>query len=119
MNKNKVILKYCPNFYKIINFEYLENDYITERLINIYRDFIFNVDTTSEAKIKQAVELDSVLAKYIDDYLFRKEMKYELVQLRIRKDEDNMVEAIVSNIVKIFNRYQEGFTRKIYISKWI
>ena len=40
MNKNKEVLKYCPNFYKIVNFVYDENDYITDKLIKL---MIFNI----------------------------------------------------------------------------
>ena len=41
MKKNKIILKHCPNFYKIINFEFLEEDSISAKLIGIYENFIF------------------------------------------------------------------------------
>ena len=35
MNKNKIILQYCPNFYKIINYDF-ERDSLTDKLINVY-----------------------------------------------------------------------------------
>mgnify|MGYP003308419335 CR=1 FL=1 len=40
MKKNKIILKHCPNFYKIINFEFADDDRITSKLIEIYKDYI-------------------------------------------------------------------------------
>lgn len=118
-NKNKMILKYCPNFYRIINFDYFEDDYLTEKLINIYKKFIFNVSISSEDDIKIAKNIDVVLSKYIDDYLFRKEMKKELLQLRVSKNSPNILKTIVEGIITIFNKYEEGTTRKIYISRWI
>ena len=33
MNKNKQILKHCPNFYKIMNFEYYEDDLLSDKLL--------------------------------------------------------------------------------------
>ena len=36
MQSNKEVLKYCPNFYRIVNFDYSNDDYITEKLISIY-----------------------------------------------------------------------------------
>ncbi len=119
MNNNRLILKYCRNFHKIVNFEYYEDDFISEKLINIYRDFIFKVDVKNEDDLKKAVKLDYVVSRYIDDYLFRKNMKTQLLAVRIRKTCDNVLKAIVDSIIHIFVKYQEETTRKIYISKWI
>lgn len=119
MNKNKLILTYCPNFYKIINFDYWENDYISEKLITVYEEFIFNININDEDDILRATTIDKALGKYIDDYIFRKEMKHEILQVKINKDEQNILKAIVQSIIRILDRYEEGFTRKIYISRWI
>lgn len=119
MNKNKLILQYCPNFYHIINFEYFEDDYLSERLITLYEKFIFDINITNESDIKMASQIDKVLAKYIDDYQFRKEMKHELLELRIPKSVPNIIKAIVEGVISIFDKYEEGSTRKIYISRWI
>ena len=110
MNKNKQIIENCPNFYKIINFDYFEEDYFTANLIKIYRYFVFSI-----TKVK---EIDKILAKYIDDYIFRKEMKYELLKVKITKDE-NLLQNLINSIIGIFEQFEEGKTRKIYISRWI
>ena len=71
MKRNKQILKYCPNFYKIINFEYLEGDFITYKLISVYEDFLFN---SNNDDVEMLTKLDYAINKYIDDYFFRKEI---------------------------------------------
>ncbi len=119
MNSNKVILKYCKNFHKIVNFEYYEDDFISAKLISVYEDYIFKVNPSDNAEIKKAMELDYVISKYIDDYLFRKNMKNRLLEVKIKKSCDNILKAIVDNIIHIFVKYQEETTRKIYISRWI
>ena len=58
MNKNKLIIENCPNFYKIINFDYFEEDYFTANLIKIYRDFVFSIDPSSEEEITKVKETD-------------------------------------------------------------
>ena len=84
MNKNKDILKHCPNFYKIISFEYYDNDYISEKIITLYQDYIFNVNIYNDNDIKTIANLDKVLAKYIDDYYFRIELQNGLKQIKIK-----------------------------------
>ena len=119
MRSNKEVLKYCPNFYRIVNFDYTSDDYITEKLISIYEDYIFKIDLANLEDIETATKIDRVLGKYIEDYSFRKELRKELVQVRIKKSCTDMLKAIVDSVIAIFTRYEEFTTRNIYISRWI
>lgn len=118
MNRNKLILEYCPNFYRIINFDYFEEDIFTENLINIYHKFIFSIEPTNIEELNKINEIDRALAKYIDDYSFRKQMKYELLQVKLNKD-NNLLRNLINSIIGVFEQFEEGKTRKIYISRWI
>ena len=118
MNNNKLIIDNCPNFYKIINFDYFQDDLFTDKLIKIYRMFIFSVNPLNTEDIKKVKTIDSILAKYIDDYSFRKTMKYELIQVKF-KSKENMLQNLINSIIGIFEKYEEGSTRNIYIAKWI
>jgi len=118
MQNNKKVIEHCPNFYKIINFEYYEDDFITSKLIFVYQDYIFSIDVNDDESLSKASKIDKALSKYIDDYYFRKQMKKELTNLRIKKNE-NVFEIIVNSIISIFNKYEEGETRQIYVSRWI
>mgnify|MGYP004644110177 CR=1 FL=1 len=114
MKKNKNILKYCPNFYKIINFEIIEGDYITNKLIQIYQDYIFN----EENDLEDVTKLDFALNKYLEDYYFRKEMRRGLMEIRVKKDHD-IIKSIVSSIINLSENYEMGYTRNIYFARWI
>lgn len=118
MKKNKVILKHCPNFYKIINFEYFEDDKITEKLINIYNSYIFDINIEDNKEIKLIEKIDFILNKYIDDYYFRKEMQRSLLDVHVSTS-DNILKSIVEAIVSAFESYEMGYTRNIYFARWI
>ncbi len=115
---NKEVLKHCTNFNKISNFEYNERDIISERLITIYREYIFGVDLNDSEQVNNIEKLDSIINKYIDDYYFRKEMRLGLQEMKIKKNE-NVILEVVRRVLNIFNQYEEEFTKKIYISRWI
>lgn len=117
--KNKLVLDNCPNFYRIINFEYFEEDAVTEKLIRIYRDFIFEVDLSNRAELNMVKKIDFVLGKYIDDYSFRRKLQQEVFQVKIAKTCKNVLQTVVENIIAIFNRYEEETTRNFYIARWI
>lgn len=118
MNNNKEILNYCQNYYKIIDFNFSEEDFITEKLIKIYKQFIFNVDINNTNEVNKVVELDNILNLYIEDYEFRGELQKEIVKVKVRKD-SNILVSLIESIIKIFTDYEEYTTKKIYIAKWI
>ena len=118
MNKNKIILQYCPNFYKIINYDF-ERDSLTDKLINVYRRFIFTIDIENMEEVKTANQIDKILIKYIEDSQFRKELQNGLKNFKVTNSSSNILKAIVEGIISVFNKYEEGSTRKIYIARWI
>ena len=118
MDNNKLIIEHCPNFYKIVNFDYFEDDNFTAFLIKVYRKYIFSVNVLDKDEIKNVERIDMVLSKYIDDYIFRKTMKFELSQIKI-VEKENLLQSIIKSIVGIFDKYEEGRTRNIYIARWI
>ena len=80
---NKQIVAMCPNFYKIINFEPMEGDSISERLIRIYQEYLFQTKELNSEDIASIKQLDLIVGKYIDDYIFRKEFQKEIVKMRV------------------------------------
>lgn len=119
MRKNKIILKHCPYFYKIINFEYTEDDNVTSRLIEIYKKYIFNIDINNEEDLKRVEKIDFVLNKYIEDYFFRKDMKNRLLNVRVNKNSKNLLKNLVDGIINAFDSYEMDYTRNIYFARWI
>ena len=118
MKKNKIILKHCPNFYKIKNYEYDNDDYVTSKLIDIYEEYIFSIDEKNTNNIKVIEQLDRILGKYVDDYSFRKEIKNGVLNIRVKRDA-NILESIVDALLRLFDSYEEGYTRNIYFARWI
>lgn len=118
MKNNKRVLKYCPNFHKIINFDYSEDDYISHRLVSVYKEYIFVADLSSPENVLKVETLDTTVNRYINDYFFRKEMSASLKEIQVKKQE-NILLAVVEQIIKIYNRYETDYTRNIYISRWI
>lgn len=116
---NKQLLEYCPNFDKIINADFYEDDHITKKIIKIYEDFIFSVDLNDVVKVKKMTNLDCLVAKYLTDYNFRIELQKALAEIKVSSKVKDIVDYIVTTLISIFEAYKEGYTRKIYIPRWI
>ena len=119
MKRQKIVLKHCPHFYKILDFEIYEDDVISKKLIKLYQQYIFRIDINNPEDVESVINLDKVVSKYIDDYLFRREMQKQILQIKVKKDAKDILREIIHSIIKIFDNYEEYTTRVIYISKWI
>ena len=119
MSENKQILKYCPNYYQIINFNPLAEDELTQRIIRMYHEYIFNIDIYNEDEVNTIKELDAALSKYINDYSFRKEIQRQINNTTVKKDCPDIIKFLIDLIIKVFTNYEDYTTRVIYISRWI
>lgn len=116
---NKIVLKYCPQYYRIINEDFKERDIISSKLIEIYQQFIFSVDVTNKNMRKEIKELDKIMVKYFEDRNFKKELSRVLLELKVPAGTKNVLVEIIKAIKKAHEKYMEGFTRNLYIPKWI
>lgn len=117
--ENKIILKYCKDYFRIINEEFTESDYVTGKVIQIYQKYIFSINTRDKNQLKKATALNTAVARYIDDREFKTILSNNLKTLKVSKKVDNLIEFIAEDIIKEYNKYAEGYTRNLYISKWI
>ena len=104
---NKKVLEHCPNFYNINNFTFFDDDYISGRLIEIYRKFIFETDVNNEEDLKTLEKIDYVLNKYIEDYMFRKQLQKDVLNIRVKSGE-NLVRKTIEAINRFYDILKEG-----------
>ena len=119
VENNKVILSHCPNFDRIVNTDFLEDDNLSLQLVKIYRDLIFKIDINNGEDIDKIKILDMTMGKYVDDYFFRKTLQKEIFRMKVKSKNGDPVRTIVDAIINIYKQTMEDQTRKIYISKWI
>ena len=117
--ENKIVLKYCKDYYRIINEEFSELDYMSEKVIQIYQSFIFSINTRNKGDVKKATDLNKAVVRYFDDREFKTILNNFLKALKVSKKETNIVGYIVQAINKEYEKYIEGYTRNLYIPKWI
>lgn len=118
-SRNNDIAKHAKYYYKIINEEFYGDDKISSKIVNIYREYIFSVKMLNEKTIGKIKKIDIIINKYFDDLEFKKELSSKIVSIRVKQTEDNILECIVDEILSIYDKYLESYTRNIYIPKWI
>lgn len=116
---NKVVLKYCPDYYRIINEEFSEFDYMTDKIITIFQSYIFKIDIKDKTALKKISKLNKAVARYIDDREFKTLLIGFLTSLKVSKKEKDVIGVIVDSIINEYEKYIDGFTRNLYIPRWI
>ena len=117
--ENKIVIKYCKDYYRIINEEFSDLDYMSDKIIRIYQSFIFSINSRNKAELKKAVDLNTAIVRYFDDRDFKTMLNNFLASLKVSKKESNVIAYIAGEIIKEYNKYMEGFTRNLYIPRWI
>ena len=117
--ENKIVLKYCKDYYRIINEEFNELDYMSDKIIHIYQSYIFSINIKSKSEIKKATDLNTAVVRYFDDRAFRTLLNNFLSSLKVSKKETDIMAYIAGAIIKEYDKYMEGFTRNLYIPRWI
>jgi hypothetical protein len=117
--RQKKILGFCPNFDEIVNCDFLEDDILTQKLIQYYQDFVFSINEQDEDDIKFIQKLDAAMYKYIEDYRFAKKLKETLNVAAVIDQEFTYLEQLMRYIINFFAEYELQEVRHIFHSKWI
>ena len=116
---NKIVLKYCKDYYRIINEEFSELDIMSDKVIQVYQNYIFSIDVKDKTAVKRVTDLNNAVARYFDDREFKTLLTNYLMGLKVSKKETNIMAYIAEAIIREYEKYLEGYTRNLYISKWI
>ena len=117
--ENKIVIKYCKDYYRIINEEFSELDFMSSKVIQIYQTYIFSINVRNKVELREAIDLNTAVARYFDDREFKTLLTNFLTSLKVSKRETNIMGFIAESIIKEYERYREGFTRNLYIPRWI
>ena len=75
--------------------------------------FLYNKD-----EVDSLEKIDYVLNKYIEDYMFRKQLQKDVMNIRV-KTSDNFIKKAIEAILGFYDSYEAGYTRNIYFARWI
>ena len=118
-NKNKEVVSICKNYYTIVNSEVYKNDKITQNMIKLYKDYIFNMENITVREREKMVSIDNIMYKFITDIKFKKDICDKLSKLSVPSRINNLVEYTINKILEYFEDYKDTMTRNIYIPRWI
>ena len=113
------VLKYCPNFDSIVNYEYEYGDALSNKLINWYRDLVFSADGNNEKQLTIISFIDKSLSMYVKDRRYKKGLSRILTVDEISLNNQSLIKELIKKIVLFTNDYEKKMVLEITSSKWL
>lgn len=115
----RLVLKNCPNYDFIINYEYPYGDELSKKLIDWYRELIFSATGENENQLLLIRALDKSLYLYVKDNKFKKELK-KIINIDELKFENKLIiKETIKKLIEFTNNYEKKEVLNIEVSKWI
>lgn len=113
------VLKYCPNFDSIVNYDYEYGDTLSSKLIDWYRDLVFSTDGNNEKQLTIISFIDKSLSMYVKDRRYKKGLSKILNVEDISLNNQSLIKELIKKIVLFTNNYEKKKVLEISSSKWI
>lgn len=113
------VLKYCPNFDSIVNYEYEYGDVLSSKLIDWYRDLVFSTDGNNEKQLTIISFIDKSLSMYVKDRRYKKGLSKILTVEDISLNNQSLIKELIKKIVLFTNNYEKKRVLEISSSKWL
>ena len=115
---NKV-LKHCPHYDSIVNYEYEYGDNFSSKLIDWYRELIFVVNTEDEKQLKVVEALDNGLYLYVKDNQYKREFRKQLKIEDIDLESKKLIKSLIKKIIVFTSKYEQRRLMEFTSSLWI
>lgn len=113
------ILKHCPHYDSIINYEYEYGDCLSSKLIDWYRELIFAVNGNDEKQLKVVEALDKGIYLYIKDNKYKSELKKYLKIEDISLESKKLIKDLIKKIIVFTSKYEQRQILEVTSSIWI
>lgn len=102
-------MKYALNYDNVVNFIYDEEDYLTVKIIDYYKNYTLGLIPKNKYKIKI---LDNVVNKYLTDIYFHIYVENNINSSDIYYDLDD-------DMINLYRSYLNIKSRKIATNRWL
>ena len=115
----KKILDNCPNFDRIIHYEYPYGDILSKKLIDWYRELIFSANGNNENQLMLIHALDYSLYLYVRDNKYKRELRKIITVDELTFENKELIKDVIKRLIEFTNNYEKKEVREVSVSKWL
>ena len=119
INHVRKILENCPNFDKIVNYEYPYGDVLSKKLIDWYRELIFSANGNNESQLMVINALDKSLYLYVKDNKYKRGIRKIIDISELGFSDKSIIKETIKKLIEFTNNYEKKEIRELSISRWL
>ena len=113
------ILSNCPNYDKIVNYEYEYGDTLSSKLIDWYRELIFSCDGENVNQLRIIYQIDHSLSMYVDDSQYKRGLSKILSKDEVDLNNSVLIQGVIKKIIEFTNQYERDEILELVNNKWL
>ncbi len=115
----KQILENCPNYERIIHYEYPYGDYLSKKLIDWYRELIFSANGNDDNQLLLIRALDRSLFLYVKDNKYKRGLRKVITADDLVLDNKELIKDVIKKLIEFTSSYEKEEVREVSVSKWL
>lgn len=115
----KKILENCPNYDKIVNYEYPYGDMLSKKLIDWYRELIFSANGNNENQLLLIRALDRSLYLYIKDNRYKRGLRKIVNVDELTFENKGIIKEVIKKLIDFTSNYEKKEVREVKVAKWL
>ena len=113
------ILSNCPNYDKIVNYEYEYGDTLSSKLIDWYRELIFSCDGENVNQLRIIYQIDHSLSMYVEDNQYKRGLSKILSKDEVDLNNSVLIQKVIKKIIEFTNQYERDEILELVNNKWL
>lgn len=113
------ILSNCPNYDKIVNYEYEYGDTLSSKLIDWYRELIFSCDGENVNQLRIIYQIDHSLSLYVEDNQYKRGLSKILSKDEVDLNNSVLIQRVIKKIIEFTNQYERDEILELVNNKWL
>lgn len=113
------ILENCPNYDKIVNYEYPYGDTLSKKLIDWYRDIIFSANGSNDNQLMLIKAIDKCMYLYIRDNKYKRGLRKIITIEELTLEDKSIIKESIKKLIEFTRMYEKREVREVNIAKWL
>ena len=113
------VLSNCPNFDKIVNYEYPYGDTLSKKLIDWYRELIFSANGNDEKQLMLINSLDRSLYLYIKDNKYKRGLRNIITDEELTFEDKDLIKGVIKKLIEFTSSYEKKEVLEFNITRWL
>lgn len=113
------ILSNCPNYDKIVNYDYEYGDTLSSKLIDWYRELVFSCDGENANQLSIIYQIDRGLSLYVEDNQYKRGLSQIITKDDIDLNNSDLIKNVIKKIIEFTNKYENEEILELVNNKWL